>query len=101
MQKIKFIPSHFWDKQTMKLDSIVSNEQWQKVENICAALNKKYYLDDGCLIHAEFEQIISVGLFNNFIDLQIDKTCRCEIIVDRLIQIRNTELLELNPNYFK
>ena len=78
-------------------------EQWQQVQDVCNELNRKYKIEQGCKIHPDREQNIQVGLFNKYIDIQIAKsdTCCCHDIVERLIEIRNTELIGLNPDYFK
>ncbi len=103
MSKIKFVPSHYWDKKTMTTESGNTKEQWQQVQNVCNKLNNKYKLEQGCRMHSDREQVIQLGLFNKFVDIQIQKsdTCCCHDIVEKLINIRNTELLLLNPEYFK
>lgn len=102
MTKIKFVPSHYWDKKTMTIDSVTTEEQWQRVQEVCNDLNDKYKVEQGCIFHPNREQVIQLGLFNNFVDIQIQRsdTCCCHDIVEKLITIRNTELLRLNPNYF-
>jgi len=103
MNKIKFVPSHYWDKKTMTLESATTEEQWQQVQDICNDLNNKYKLEASCIFHPYKKQEIQLGLFNKFVDIQIKKsdTCCCHDIVEKLINIRNTELLRLNPDYFK
>lgn len=103
MDKIKFVPSHYWDKKNMHLDAVVTKEQWRQVQDVCNELNNKYKIEQGCRFHPEREQIIKLGLFNKFVDIKIQRsdTCCCHDIVEKLINIRNTELLRLNPDYFK
>lgn len=103
MNKIKFIPSHFWDKKTMTLESGVTKEQWKKVEDVCKELNDKYSTEPGCTFHPDKEHLIRLGLFNDFVDLQLQKTdtCCCHDIIEKLINIRNVELIRLNPEFFK
>lgn len=103
MDKIKFIPTHYWDKKTMVLDSVTTTEQWQQVQDVCNQLNSKYKTEQGCKIHPYREQNIQIGLFNTYIDINFERkdTCCCHDIVERLIEIRNAELLGLNPSYFR
>jgi hypothetical protein len=103
MNKIKFVPSHYWNKETMTLESANTAEQWQQVKDVCNNLNTKYATEQGCRMHPDRQQVIQLGLFNKFVDIQIqrDDTCCCHDIVEKLINIRNIELLLLNPEYFK
>ena len=103
MNKIKFQPSHYYNNETMSPESEVLDNEWKLVEYICNSLNDKYKIEKGCTIHPDRKQIIQLGLFNKFVDIQIQKsdTCCCHDIVEKLINIRNTELLLLNLEYFK
>ena len=99
MNKIKFEPSHYYNNERMSPESEVLDSEWELVESICTTLNNKYKIEQGCIIHPDKEQVIQLALFNKFIDIQIQKsdTCCCHDIVEKLINIRNTELLLMNP----
>jgi hypothetical protein len=98
MDKIKFTPNHFWDKKTMTTDMFPTDEQWNRVETVCHNLNKKYKFEPGCQNHPEQIQEVSVTIFDDVIDLQIQKKdiCGCTDIVKRLKHIVNIEFDILN-----
>lgn len=102
MNKLKFVPVNYWNKSTMTLSDSPTKEQWDEVEEITNKLNLKYQMAQGCRFHPDRVQKFMVGLFNDYIDIQIVKadTCMCHDIVSRMIEIRNDEMFILNPNHY-
>lgn len=98
MNKIKFVAINYWNKETMTLSVNPTQEQWAEVEAITKNLNEKYQFESGCKIHPDQIHEIVVGLFNNYIDIQVQKkdTCGCQKIVEKLLSIRDTETALLN-----
>jgi hypothetical protein len=102
MNKIKFVGISYWNKETMSLTDSPTPEQWAELDEVVNQLNQKYLTLKGCDIHPDRVQKLMVGLFNNYVDIQIVKsdTCQCQKIVEDLIAIRNYETFMQNPNNF-
>jgi hypothetical protein len=101
--KVSFIPTSFWDKQTMTLEDRPTKEQFKQVENICYDLNIKYQHEKGCLQHPTISQKVCVSLFNGFVDFQVAPadTCGCHDIVVRLLELRDAETDLFNGGYVR
>lgn len=102
MNKLKFVAISYWNKSKMALTDAPTPEQWAEVEEVADKLNQKYLTNEGCAIHPDRVQKFCVGLFNDYVDLQIVKsdTCQCHDIVEQMIAIRNYETFMLNPGHF-
>jgi hypothetical protein len=102
MNKIKFVGISYWNKETMTLEGPPTPEQWAELDEVVSVLNQKYMTVPGCSIHPEKVQKLVVGLFNNYVDIQVQRTdtCPCHEIVNTLLAIRNYEMFMLNPTHY-
>lgn len=100
--KIKFVGVSYWNKETMTLTDAPTAEQWAELDEVVDKLNQKYLTVQGCNIHPDRVQKLVVGLFNNYVDIQVVKsdTCQCHDIVETLLAIRNYEMFMQNPNHY-
>ncbi len=59
-------------------------------------------MQQACKFHLNRMQKFVIGLFNDFVDIQIVKadTCMCHEIVSIMIEIRNDDMFILNPNHY-
>ncbi len=101
MGNIRFFPFGYWDKNTMSIDEVASDENMNKVIDFCQHLNAKYSWDKGCAKHPDIEHVITVYFSNGYKDFQIAKndTCSCYEMQQRLIEIRNFEIMANNPEH--
>jgi hypothetical protein len=101
MGVIRFVNVGYWDQKTMKIGDSPTDEQMNKVTEFCQRLTAKYAWDKGCAFHPDREQLICVYFSNDYIDFQIQHsdTCGCVDIVNRLIEVRNWEMIMNNERY--
>jgi hypothetical protein len=98
MNKVKFVPINYWNKEIMGLGDSPTPEQWAEVEAIAKKLNDKYIGDNVCELHPDKVQKVVIGLFNKWVDIQIvpSDTCGCYNAMSKLAALRNYESLMLN-----
>ena len=100
--RIKFVNDGYWNMAEMSLTDAATPENLQKVQDFCDKLIAKYSTERGCFRHPDQAHDIHVHFTNDYIDFQVawSGTCGCKEVVERLLEIRNNELVTWNPKRF-
>lgn len=100
--RIKFVNDGYWNMAEMSINDAPTPENLQKVQTFCDKLMTKYSREIGCFRHPDQVHDIHVHFANDYIDFQVvwSGTCGCREVVERLLEIRNNELVTWNPTRF-